>query len=65
MTTHELRIEGMSCQHCVKSVREALTRVPGVTQVSVEIGHASVRTTDDVPRTALVAALAAVDYPAS
>ncbi len=65
MTTHELRIEGMSCQHCVKSVREALLRVPGVTSAAVEVGHAKVETGPEVTKTALVAVLTAIDYPAS
>jgi copper chaperone len=65
MTTHELQVQGMSCQHCVKSVREALLRVPGVARVDVEVGRAKVETSDEVSRSALVSALAAIDYPAS
>ncbi|NCA71836.1 MAG: copper chaperone [Sphingobacteriia bacterium] len=34
----ELAIEGMSCQHCVKAVTEALAEVPGVTAV-LEVSH--------------------------
>ncbi len=29
-----LKIEGMTCEHCVKSVREALSKVPGVDEVA-------------------------------
>lgn len=29
-----LKIEGMSCGHCVDAVRKALTAVPGVRQVT-------------------------------
>ncbi|MDH3969085.1 MAG: cation transporter, partial [Rhodospirillales bacterium] len=29
-----LKVEGMTCQHCVKAVREALSSVPGVDQVA-------------------------------
>ncbi len=29
----ELKIEGMSCDHCVRAVTKALTKVPGVTRV--------------------------------
>ncbi len=60
MTTHELRVEGMSCQHCVKSVREALLRVPGVSRVDVEIGRARVE--GDVDPRALAAALDTAGY---
>ena len=36
-----LAIDGMSCGHCVASVRTALGEVPGVTDASVSIGAAS------------------------
>jgi copper chaperone CopZ len=62
---HELTIEGMSCGHCVMAVREALTKVPGVTRADVtldpsKIGHAKIEGTAD--RAALVAAVEAEDY---
>lgn len=37
-----MRIDGMSCGHCVKAVREALAEVPGVEVEQVEIGVATV-----------------------
>jgi copper chaperone len=37
-----LTIGGMSCQHCVRAVREALESVPGVTVSRVDIGSAEV-----------------------
>lgn len=42
MQTLELKLDGMSCQHCVRSVRETLTSVSGVTVQSVEVGQAVV-----------------------
>ena len=42
----QLRIEGMTCQHCVKAVTEALLAVPGVTSVdsvSLETGLALIQ----------------------
>ena len=65
MTTHELRIEGMSCGHCVKTVDRALRATPGVLKVDVEIGRARVETDPSITKSALVAALTAVDYAAS
>ena len=65
MVTHELNITGMSCGHCVKSVREAILHVPGVTRADVTIGHAHVETEPDVLREAIVAAIAVADYVAS
>ena len=38
-----LDITGMSCDHCVRAVREALARVDGTEVESVEIGSATVR----------------------
>lgn len=42
MTTHELRIEGMSCGHCVGAVKKALETLDGVSKVEVEVGKARV-----------------------
>jgi copper chaperone len=36
-----LTIDGMSCGHCLNSVRGALGRVPGVAVESVSIGRAT------------------------
>ena len=33
----EIRVTGMSCQHCVAAVKRALESVPGVTGVRVEL----------------------------
>jgi copper chaperone len=64
-TTHELKIEGMSCGHCVKTVETALRGVRGVTKADVQIGAAHVETESSVTRQALIAALADADYAAS
>ena len=37
-----VRIEGMSCQHCVMAVRKAVESVAGVLSARVEIGKAVV-----------------------
>lgn len=36
----KLRIEGMTCQHCVRAVKVRLERTPGVQLRAVEIGSA-------------------------
>lgn len=38
-----IKIKGMSCQHCVGSVKKALENVPGLSQIAVnlEAGEAS------------------------
>ena len=39
----KIPIEGMSCGHCVRTVRGALESVSGVEVVEVEIGSATIR----------------------
>lgn len=45
MTKVKLKIDGMSCQHCVKTVTAALTEVAGVQRAKVNLrkGEAVVR----------------------
>lgn len=42
METLDLTIGGMSCQHCVRAVRQALEAVPGVAVSRVDVGSATV-----------------------
>jgi copper chaperone CopZ len=49
VSTIELEVEGMSCGHCVKAVREALEAVPDVAVERVDLGKASVVTFDQPP----------------
>jgi copper ion binding protein len=37
-----LKIEGMSCQHCVMSVKKAVENIIGVTSAEISIGNAKV-----------------------
>ena len=43
METVELKVEGMDCEGCVKSVTRMLSGVPGVQQVDVSLAQASAR----------------------
>ena len=43
MESLKLTIEGMSCEHCVRAVKNRLTATPGVTVDEVGIGSALVR----------------------
>ena len=38
MSTTTLKISGMSCQHCVRTVVNALTCVQGVSNATVDLG---------------------------
>lgn len=62
MATFDLKIEGMTCGHCVRAVEEALREIPGVRDVTVEIGHARVETDDEVSREQLVSAVEEEEY---
>ncbi len=42
MKSHELSIQGMSCNHCIMHVKEALEGVDGVEVEDVQIGKARV-----------------------
>ena len=38
MSTATLKISGMSCQHCVRTVTNALEKTDGVSSASVDLG---------------------------
>ena len=60
METIKLAITGMTCGHCVSSVRQALESVPGVQVENVRIGAAELRVDTAGKSTATEAVLAAV-----
>lgn len=66
MSTYELRVTGMTCEHCARTVEEALSGVAGVqrSNVSYGDGKARVEVQDTVESAALVAALKAKGYGA-
>ena len=66
MSTIHLEVQGMSCGGCVKSVTAALTPLPGVTGVDVDLSGGHVTVTGDLPQGGdpLVLALTAAGYPA-
>ena len=37
MTANEYQVTGMTCGHCVSSVTEELSEIPGVTSVDVDL----------------------------
>jgi len=47
METIELKVEGMDCEGCVKSVTRMLSGVPGVTAVDVSLALARAKVTYD------------------
>jgi copper chaperone len=59
MTT--LNIGGMSCEHCVKAVTQALSAVPGISGVKVDLKAGTAAFQCDGSDAALAAARAAVE----
>jgi copper chaperone CopZ len=66
MTT-VLKVEGMTCQNCVRHAREALSGVAGVTavEISLDAGEAEVRWNAEENIPPLLAALKTAGYPGS
>ena len=66
MSTIHLEVQGMSCGGCVKNVTAALTRVPGVSTVDVDLQAGHVAVSGDLPQGGdpLALALTAAGYPA-
>jgi copper chaperone len=42
MAKHVIKVEGMSCEHCVKAVTGAVSGLPGVKGVAVDLGGGTV-----------------------
>ena len=62
MTSATYQVTGMTCEHCVRAVRQELERLDGVRSVSVELipeGSSAVAVTSDgpLPADAVAAAL--------
>jgi len=64
MTTSTYTVTGMTCEHCVASVTEEVSEIPGVTavDVSLETGALTVTAAGDVPDAAVAAAVAEAGY---
>jgi copper chaperone len=61
----KLKIEGMSCEHCVKAVEEALAGVPGVEQVTaVRLADGEAEVAGSAEPGALIAAVEDEGYDA-
>lgn len=63
----ELSVKGMSCEHCVKSVRETLSALPGVSDVDVNLKkeRAQLRADDGVQENDLIQAVNALGFTAT
>jgi copper ion binding protein len=58
-----IKIEGMSCQHCVMRVKKAFETLPGIAELDVQIGTANVKYDESmVKQEDLEAAIEAAGY---
>ena len=56
-------VSGMTCHHCVLSVREEVSAIPGVTDVDVDLASGSLTVTgSDLHDEAVTAAVADAGY---
>jgi copper ion binding protein len=47
--TASYTVTGMTCQHCVASVTEEVSEIPGVTDVAVDLASGALTVTSDQP----------------
>lgn len=65
MSTVTLSVSGMTCEHCVRAVKQEVGEISGVTQVDVELGTpstVSVQSTEAISHQDLVAAIDEAGY---
>lgn len=63
--TKTLQIKGMTCEHCVQAVTQALKGVAGVDSVSVDLGAGRARIDGAADPASLVRAVEKQGYEAS
>lgn len=62
MATADIKIEGMTCEGCVKSLTRALQAVPGVQKVQVLLDEGRAEVTYDPARTGVAEFQRAVEH---
>ncbi|MDK8346073.1 copper ion binding protein [Brevibacterium sp. UMB1308A] len=65
MATQTLSVSGMTCEHCVRAVKQEVGEISGVTQVDVELGTPStvtVESTEPISHQDLVEAIDEAGY---
>jgi len=62
----KLTVDGMSCEHCVKAVTDALQAIPGVDKAKVNLKKKSAEVvhSDDVSATTLIKAVEEAGFSA-
>lgn len=65
MPTTTLSVSGMTCEHCVRAVKQEVGEISGVTQVDVELGTptiVTVESTEPISHQDLVEAIDEAGY---
>ena len=65
MTTQTFTVTGMTCGHCVSSVTEEVSALPGVSDVDVVLESGALTVTGDVTREQVAAAVDEAGYALS
>ena len=65
MSKKTLKIEWMMCEGCVKSVKEALEKVPGITSVDVNLKKGTAVVQGDVDDETLIKAVVGAGFRGS
>lgn len=60
MTT--VKIKGMSCNHCVNSVREALAKLPDIKDITIDLEAGEARFDGDVAPESVKKAITAIGF---
>ena len=53
MTKELLKVEGMTCQHCVQTITDALGKIDGINKVAVDLDKKEVQVDYNEQRTSL------------
>jgi copper ion binding protein len=60
--TSTYAVQGMTCEHCVRSVTEEVSEVPGVTAVDVDLASGRLTVDGDADAAAVRAAVTEAGY---
>lgn len=60
----KIKIQGMTCQHCVRTVTKALADIPGLKDIKVNLekGEATYENVDNVPKQLIRQAIEKAGY---
>ena len=64
MSTTDYAVQGMTCDHCARAVTSEVSKIPGVTDVKVDVaaGRVTVEGDDQVTDDAVTAAVEEAGY---